>query len=168
MIQIVSVDWVPRLADAGYDALIVSLAPVGLEIGEFLALLNESGSQYDINSTMLIRYIVDRQEAGALSGVEVLGTDLPAALSRPVAPSGIGVDATALWFSGPTENLDGGSDTEVRFYVNGTLALTRRLDLATNRSVALADLGSPTTGDVVQVALVDAAGVVGWWARVTL
>jgi hypothetical protein len=56
----------------------------------------------------------------------------------------------------------------VRFYVNGTLALTQRLDLATNRSVALADLGSPTTGDVVQVALVDAAGVVGWWARVTL
>jgi hypothetical protein len=56
----------------------------------------------------------------------------------------------------------------VRFYVNGTLALTRRLDLATNRSVALADLDSPTTGDVVQVALVDAAGVVGWWERVTL
>jgi hypothetical protein len=87
---------------------------------------------------------------------------------QPAQPTGLGTDATALWFSAPTENLDGGSDTEVRFYVNGTLALTRRLDLATNRSVALADLGSPTTGDVVQVALVDAAGVVGWWARVTL
>ncbi|MFP4346361.1 MAG: hypothetical protein ACLFU8_16865, partial [Anaerolineales bacterium] len=69
----------------------------------------------------------------------------------PARSTGLGTDATALWFSAPTENLDGGSDTEVRFYVNGTLALTQRLDLATNRSVALADLGSPATGDVVQV-----------------
>jgi hypothetical protein len=130
-------DWVPRYEDAGYQALIDSLAPQMLSEADFVAQLNTNGALPDVNLAMLYDLLAELNPGNWV----LLGDTLPTPPVRPARPTGLGTDATSLWFSEPTENLDGGSDTEVRFYVNGTLALAQRLDLATNRSVALADLG---------------------------
>jgi hypothetical protein len=44
MPRILSTDWVSRYEDAGYDALIESLAPQSLKTAEFLEALNDAGS----------------------------------------------------------------------------------------------------------------------------
>lgn len=164
-IKIFSTDWVPRYADAGYDSLISSLAPQGLFQAEFLSSLNASGSQPDMNLDMLLEYIANRQLAGYLQDVIVVGAALPSAPERNVAPDGFGQDVNGVWFSTPTENPEGVSST-MAYYINGQRVLTQSQDLTVDRSVAKSALGNPQVGDVLQVSIIPTTNVTGWWGRV--
>lgn len=155
-------DWIARYQDAGYDALIASVAGRCLADDAFIELMNLIGSQPAITWPMLLMYLADRQGAGALAGVQVWGESLPVAQSRPAAPSGLGSAEWGVWFSSP----DTGTAV-VRWYVNGALKIRREQDLSVNRSATLSELGA-SSGAVVQIAIEDGAGVVGWWARVAL
>lgn len=165
MSRIVSIvtdsDWVARYQDAGYDALISSIAARSLTDDVFVELLNLIGSQPALIWPMLLMYIADRQGAGALAGIQVWGESPPMAQERLDAPTGLGSDANGVWFSTP----DTGT-AMVRWYVNGALKIRREHDLSVNRSATLAELGA-VAGNVVQIAVED-AGVVGWWARIVV
>jgi len=163
MARILSSDWVPRFEDAGYDAILTSLAPRGLEHKAFLEAVNASGSQAEMNMAMLMQYIIDRKASGELETISVYGEGFPAANRRTAAPTGLGGDIGGVWFSGPTENL-GDEDTLVYWYVNGELIVSERMDIRSNRSAPAAVLAAASEGDVIQVCLVD--DVVGWWARI--
>ena len=159
--MIYNLDLIPRAADVGVDAVIRSLSYETLEdMPEFLARLNSQIAPLRLTLGPLYQYLADRQAVGALLDV---GCDdmLPAAIARYAATTGLGADANGVWFSTP----DTGTEI-VRWYVNGALALRREQDLTTNRSATMAELGAQT-GDVVQVCI-EAGGVVGWWARVTV
>ncbi len=108
MIRVLSTDWVCRYEDAGYDALIASLAPQGLEMAEFLAALNDAGSQPPMTENMFLKYAIDRKVAGSLETIDVRGASFPQHTSRPDAPTGLGGDASGVYFSAPTENLEEG------------------------------------------------------------
>lgn len=160
--RIVSTDWIPRCADAGYDAIIESLAPQGLDGEAFVAALNQAGSQPDFNTAMVITYISDRQVANALQSVEVADFgELPPYTLRYGAPGGLGTDGSGVWFGQPATGAEW-----VRWYVNGQLRAREQRDLAADRYMLLATIGA-VAGDVVQIAI-EAGGVVGWWARIVL
>jgi len=163
MARILSTDWIPRYEDAGYDNLIESLAPQGLEHAAFLEAINAAGAQPEMNLAMLMQYVSDRKVAGALVGVEVRGEAYPQAHQRPDAPTGLGGDADGVWFSTPSTNIDE-SDTLVYWYINGELVASERQDVTSNRSAPAAVIDALESGDVVQVAVVGDA--VGWWARI--
>lgn len=154
-------DWIARYQDAGYDALIASVAGRCLADDAFIELVNLIGSQPAITWPMLLMYLADRQGAGALAGVQVWGESLPVAQLRPAAPAGLGAAEWGVWFSTP----DTGT-AMVRWYVNGALKIRREHDLSVNRSATLTELGA-ATGSVVQIAIEDAS-VVGWWARIVI
>jgi hypothetical protein len=163
MAKILSTDWVPRYEDAGYDALIESLAPQGLEMAEFLEALSDAGSQPDLTEEMILKYIIDRKAAGGLETVDVRGASFPQHTSRPAAPTGLGGDADGVWFSAPTENL-GGESTTIYWYVNGEKVASTSQDIRSNRASPQAVADAAEAGDVIQIALVGDA--VGWWARI--
>ena len=156
-----SEDWVPRFEDAGFDDLVKSVAPNSYKGNVLLTELNESNGLSYCTWEMLAKYLADRQEAGALLGIAIM--DGPDAIpeTRYDAPAGIGADSVSVWFSTP----DTGTEY-VRWYVNGELKISRQQDLASNRSATLAELGAEA-GDVIQVCI-EAGGVVGWWARITV
>jgi hypothetical protein len=154
---------VSRYEDAGYDALIESLAPQGLEMVEFLTALNDAGSQAEMTEEMLLKYIIDRKAAGGLETIDVRGASFPQHTDRPDAPTGLGGDADGVWFSAPTENL-GEGETTIYWYVNGEKITSTSQDISSNRASPQAVADAAEVGDVVQVALVGDA--VGWWARV--
>ncbi len=163
VIKILSTDWVCRYEDAGYDVLIESLAPQGLEMAEFLAALNDAGSQPAMTQDMLLKYIIDRKAAGALETIDVRGASFPQHTARPAAPTGLGGDASGVYFSAPVENLGEGSTT-IYWYVNGQQVASTSQDISSNRASPPEVAAAASTGDVVQIALVDDG--VGWWARI--
>jgi hypothetical protein len=165
MIKILSTDWVPRYEDAGYDGLIESLAPQGLEMEAFLAALNDAGSQPDLSEEMLLKYIIDRKAAGGLETVDVRGADFPQHTTRPAAPTGLGGDVSGVYFSAPDENLVEDSTT-IYWYVNGEKVASTSQDISANRASPQAVADKANSGDVVQIALVGDA--VGWWARIAV
>jgi len=160
MAKILSTDWVPRYQDAGYDVLIESLSVEGLEDEAFLTRLNEAGSQPAMSLDMLLKYVIDRKAAGALSTIDIRGAAYPTHTVRAAAPIGIGGDAGGVWFSDPQANLNEDETTTLNWYVNGELTSTGRQDIRTDRSAPGLVLAK---SDVVQVCVVD--GAVGWWAR---
>ena len=85
---------------------------------------------------------------------------MPAATSRPAAPTGLGSDGNAVWYSAPAPE----AETIARWYVNGALAARKTGQYA--NSATLAELGAQA-GDVVQVCI-EAGGIVGWWGRVAV
>lgn len=161
-IRIVSTEWPVLYQDAGYDALITSLAPQMLMQAEFLAALNAAGSQPAMTLSMLLRYIAERQAAGRLRTVEVhSGTLPPVPAQRPDAPEGIGQDASTIWFTTPDEGV-----YDIAVLINGELRKTfDNVDVAANRSVPKAALAPLTAGDVVQISLKDGR-VWGWIGRI--
>lgn len=159
--MIYNLDLIPRAADAGVDAVIRSLSYETIEdMPEFLARINSQITPLRITLGPLYQYLADRQAAGALLDVGC-DAELPDAIARYAAPTGLGTAEWGVWFSTP----DTGTKI-VRWYVNGALVLRRAQDLASNRSATLAELGAQP-GDVVQVCI-EAEGVVGWWGRVTV
>ena len=158
-------DWIPLYCDDGsVSALVKSLARQGLSDVAFIAGFNAASAFPAISWLQFLQLYADLRFAGQLLDVQVnLNADevMPPAVERPAAPSGLGTDGNGVWFSTPTSGL-----ATLRWYVNGAIRLRREQDLATNRSVTLAELDAQP-GDVVQVC-VEAGGVVGWWARVTV
>jgi hypothetical protein len=163
MAKILSTDWVCRYEDAGYDALIVSLAPQSLDMTEFLAALNDAGSQAEMTEGMLLKYIIDRKVAGGLETIDVRDASFPQHTDRPDAPTGLGGDADGVYFSAPTENL-GEGETTIYWYVGGQKVASTSQDISSNRASPQAVADAVSAGDVVQIALVGDA--VGWWARI--
>jgi len=163
MAKILSTDWVPRYKDAGYDALIESLAPQGLGMDEFLTALNDDGSQAAMTEDMFLKYVIDRKVAGELETVDVRGASFPQHSDRPDAPTGLGGDADGVWFSAPTENL-GETATTLYWYVNGQKVASTSQDISTNRASPPEVADTATSGDIIQVSLV--SNNVGWWARI--
>jgi hypothetical protein len=163
MAKILSTDWVPRYEDAGYDALIESLAPQSLKMDAFLAALNDAGSQPAMTDGMLLKYIIDRKAAGGLETIDVRDASFPQHTDRPDAPTGLGGDADGVFFSSPTENLGEGITT-IYWYVNGEKVASTSQDISSNRASPQAVADAAEAGDVIQIALVGDA--VGWWARI--
>lgn len=159
--MIYNADLIPRAADAGVGAVIRSLSYETIEdMPEFLARLNSQITPLRITLQPLLQFVADMHAEGLLLDVAYDG-DLPEAIVRPAAPTGLGGDDSGVWFGAP----DVGT-AFVRWYVNGALAAREERDLSANRYMALADIGAQA-GDVVQVAI-DDAGVVGWWGRVNV
>lgn len=159
--MIYNVDLIPRAADAGVDAVIRSLSYETIEdMPEFLTRLNSQVAPLRLTLGPLYQYLSDRQAGGTLLDV---GCDeaLPTAIARYAAPTGLGAAEWGVWFSTPDTGME-----IVRWYLNGALVLRREQDLASNRSATLAELGAQA-GDVVQVCI-EAGGVVGWLARVSV
>jgi len=155
--RINSTDWIPRCEDAGYDALIASLAPRGLSGREFVAQLNTQGSQMAWSEDMLAQYIADRQHAGALGTVEVVDYRPVTPVERHAAPAAIGgsVAGEAFWVTDTVAPTD-----TVYWYVNGEFRVAKH-----EASVALADLQPLEIGYFLQACFV-VEGVVGWWTRI--
>ena len=149
-------DFVPRLQDAGLDDVILTAFASSITLDTLTAAINDA-TEWNLSPADVVFYIGER---GGL-GLTVTGGSLPAATSRPEAPTGLGSAEWGVWFSAP----DTGTAT-VRWYVNGGLRVRREQDLATNRSATLDELGAQV-GDVVQVCI-EENNVVGWWARVTV
>lgn len=165
MIRILSIDWAPRYEDAGYDALIESLAPQGLEMSDFLTALNAAGSQANLTEDMFLKYVIDRKAADSLETVDVRGASFPPHTNRPDAPTGLGGDVDGVFFSAPTENL-GEEETTIYWYINGQKVAGTSQDISTNRASPQAVADAAQTGDVVQIALVGDG--VGWWGRIVV
>lgn len=159
--MIYNIDLLARAADAGLDAVITSLSYRTIkDMPTLLAQMNSQLTPLCVTHGPLLQYLADRHHVGALLDVAYDG-ELPPPIDRPAAPSGLGTDGSGVWFSTP----DIGQAT-LRWYVNGAIRLRREQELPANRSATLAELDAQS-GDVVQVC-VEAGGVVGWWARVTV
>lgn len=159
--MIYNIDLIPRAADAGLDNVIDSLSNETLDdMPTFVARMNSQITPLRLTIKPLLQYVADRQHVGKLLGVGYDG-ELPTPIERPAAPTGLGTDGNGVWFSTP----DIGT-AMMRWYVNGAIRIRREHDLATNRSATVGELGAQA-GDVVQVC-VEAGGVVGWWARITI
>ena len=87
--------------------------------------------------------------------------ELPQPTARYDAPGELGADGNGVWFGTPATGIEW-----VRWYVNGQLRAREQRDLSVDRSMALSTIGA-VSGDVVQIAI-EAGGVVGWWARISV
>ena len=158
---IYNTDIVTRCQDAGLDVVLHSLSYEMIDdYPGFVTRLNGQIRPLYITQNALLQYLADRHHVGALLDVAFDG-ELPTPIERAAAPAGLGTDGNGVWFSTPSTG-----PATLRWYVNGAIRLRREQDLATNRSVTLAELDAQP-GDVVQVC-VEAGGVVGWWARIEI
>lgn len=157
-------DFIPYLADAGLDATIRSLLGRQTDLQVLTANINQQiseGLRLALSSDEVLTYIGERQQVGVFTDIKPDSGNFPAASTRPEAPTGLGQNEAAIWFSAPA------SDTRViRWYVNGTLMIEKSTDCAADRSMLKSVLGCKI-GDVVQLAEVS-GGVVGWWVRITI
>lgn len=150
--------WIPRERDAGINSTISTIAYQQLEIAEFMTELN-AAIEPDISQNMLFQYVADVQNIGELAEIYIDGAILPTPNERTAAPTGMGQDGYAIWFSAPDTGI-----MTVSWFVNGTLVIERQQDLSTNRAATKAELGvSP--GDVVQVGIIE-NNIAGWWNRI--
>ncbi len=148
-------DFVPRLADAGLDDVILTAFNDTITSEALVEIVNAS-TGLGLSEADLHYYISQR---GGL-GLIVTGGSLASQIARPDAPTGLGQDKAAVWFSEPT-----GGKLTIRWYVNGGLVSEDTRDCATNRAMPKSALECKE-GDVIQVCVVDDNGVVGWWARI--
>jgi hypothetical protein len=173
---ITNIDLLPRLAsNTGFDALVESLSYEELAQGAFLAALyagmggEESGAilvSWDVFKQLLS----DLQGDGRCSSVRLRGddSDLPDAITRPIAPGGIGYDENGIWFTTPDTGI-----YYTRWYVDGELQVRVQKDLSTDRGIIRGsepgqiDCGP---GDTVQIALEDQgdSSIVGWWGKIVI
>lgn len=162
---LVNEGFVPYYADAGLDTVITSLVQTRLSIGqnELLREVNANISLPKISAEMLLQYIIDRQAANYLLGFSFIGTvpDVPATV-RPPAPAGFGANASGLWFSTPNAGV-----YNVAILKNGrVLRIQPDVDLSVNRTIPIAILESPASGDIIQLSLIDPqSGAWGWFGR---
>jgi len=163
-------DLIPRCADAGYAALIDSLAGLNLTESAFLSQLNQQGSGPTIVWSMFLQMLSDLQNEGFCEAVVVQSepaVELPDPIVRTVAPGGIGYDGASIWFSTP----DTGT-YYVRWYKNGELVARVEQDLSSNRSILRGSGDGQMdveAGDVVQICLENQGDIYfGWWGRVEI
>lgn len=165
-----SKDRIPYWESAGLDETINTLLNRQLTLeGMATELKTAIGETFTVE--FLLQYTADRQTAGGLESVELQGdTSLPVGKVRPDAPGGLGDGGggPSVFFSTPSTNLSG-LTTTVRWYKNGSLTTEKSIDLTINRSAdKVSELDGATSGDTVQIALVDESGVVGWWGKIVL
>lgn len=156
-------DLIPRLRNNGIVEKLELWSPFNWALSKILSDLLSSQSEplglpdAMISEDQLLQCIADLKGAGLIPNVEVWGEELPAAIIRPAAPTGLGVSAENVWFS-PPEPCVG----TWRFYVNGVLAATLTDYYITSR----ASLGC-VAGDIVQICQVE-NGICGWWAKIVV
>ena len=157
-IRICRDDIIPRAVDAGILTTLNDYAAQNKtdeEVEEYLATL---GDPEKLTWAQVKEVLADAALAGmaAASTIQLYGDILPDGTVRLAAPAGLGVGSGNVWVTPPEGSYS------LRFYVNGVLKTT-----LTNYNVTdLATLGAGS-GDIIQVCRV-AAGVVGWWARITV
>jgi len=167
--MIYNLDLIPRAADAGVDAVIRSLSYETIEdMPEFLARLNSQITPLRVTLGPLLQYLADRQFVGALVDVAFDG-ELPPPIERPAAPTGVGTDGSAVWYTEPAPD----EATVARWYVMGSLRVCKTGQFA--NSVSMAELEAGMTGEPIQIVpgnkvqvCIEAGGVVGWWRRITV
>lgn len=162
-VMLISDDAIPRLESAGWDLTIISTS-YALSSDNLLLSALENTVPGIASFDLLAEYMADGKLAGRIpANIKLVGDPpvFPGTL-RYDAPTGLGTDGSGVWFSTPN------TDTEiVRWYVNSELKIERSQDLATNRSATLAELEA-APGDTVQVCIVTAGGIVGWWGNILL
>lgn len=161
-------DLVPWLENKGMAAELEKWIPKNFEDSTILDILSDfAGVQLSI--TQLKEILADLLLAGKLEWADISGDSLPTGTTRPVAPTGMGINAENVWANAP------GATYIFRFYVNGILKTT----LQSYYITSLASIGA-VSGDEVAIAVVahedvlegeeiiTPAGTVGWWARATV
>lgn len=154
-------DWIPRYEDAGYVQLVRNLALEFLDFDTFVVKLNQQGTLYPLNANLVNELLRDFYTTGLAVNVLLDGSPPEAGIGRPTRPTGLGQNASDIYFSTPAVG-----SYQVNWYKNGELKISRVQDLATFRSVTKGEMGA-IVGDVIQVALVD-DNVVSYWGRVTV
>lgn len=144
-------DIVPMLR---YDGVATTLAPWLKKNAseEFLIELILMEHSIVLLTRQIRQLLADLRYVGDLPSIDV--SELPTAIERAAAPSGIGINAENVWVSPP------GATYILRFYVNGILKIT----LDNYYITTLASLGA-VSGDVVQICQV-VADVPGWWTSI--
>jgi hypothetical protein len=150
-------DLVPLMVD---DALVVAKTielchkncPVDVMIWE----ISDVSGIDDLTWDELKQFIVDAQEIELLAEVAIAGDELPAAIIRSAAPSGLGVGSGNVWITPIGESYT------IRWYVNGIYKMT----MNNYNLITLSEIGA-ISGDIVQVAQV-VDDVVGWWSRIVV
>lgn len=161
--MIYNADLIPRAQDAGLDSVLESLSYETIDDMQlFLTAVNSQTNPLRITEGPLLQYLADRHLAWALLDVAYDG-ELPQAIARIDAPTGIGYDNDGVWFGLPDTGM-----AFVRWYVNGAIKRREERDLSSNRYITLAELDNPLPGDVVQIAIEGPANTVGWWGRAML
>lgn len=164
-------DIIPMLRDAGIAATLQHWLKTNAS-QEFLIELIQMEHSVVLLPAQVRQLISDLKAVAALEGADV--ADLPQAITRPAAPTGIGCSGGNVWVTPPA------IETTLRFYVNGVHKLSQVCtpDPANGYLTTLTTIGA-VAGDVVQVAavapadvivdeiVVTAKGTVGWWTRIT-
>lgn len=167
--------FIPRLAAAGFDQLLVSEANKRSTHQQILRRYNEAyvngGHVPAMDKAGLFQYMADRQAAGLLGNLHFeldVGEEMPAPISRAAAPT-IHREGNNIVMDTPTANLPAGApNTTVVVYINliQKVSAARDLSSAAQRVVNAASWG--LVGDeTIQVGLV-VDGVHSWLASLTL
>lgn len=168
MTRITLINILPLYRDAGADTTALSLAGQGHDQIAFITQFNAASDLPDLTWDGFLQYLADRRAVGELLEIDVTLLDLPDAISRAVAPAGIGFDANGVWFSTPNTGV-----YDIWWHKNGALAVVQEdQDLSSQRSIVRGtgpgelDVGP---GDVVQIALVTTDTIIcGWAGRTTI
>lgn len=161
-------DFIPWLENRGIVAELTELIPKNYQESTVLDTLSNFAG-VNLSVLQLKELIADLLLAEKLEWAAISGDSLPAGITRPVAPTGLGINAENVWANAP------GATYIFRFYVNGIHKLT----LQDYYITSLASIGA-TSGDEVAIAVVahenvlegetviTPAGTVGWWAKGTV
>ncbi len=164
--RVTASDWIPRYEYYGMADVIRSILPQQLEFASFVEQVNIKADKLqkgllNLSNDMMNLLISDLFSSGKLKEIRFDGL-LPDAVSvsRDVAPTGLGQDATSIFFDEPSVG-----NKEVIWYTNGELKLSEVRDLAANRSVLKADIES-VVSDTVQIAYIDDNDLISWWSSI--
>ena len=156
------------LENMGVVAELEKWIPKNFQESTILDILSDFAG-VDLSILQLKELIADLLLAEKLEWAAISGDSLPAGITRPAAPTGMGINAENVWANAP------GATYIFRFYVNGILKTT----LQSYYITSLASIGA-TSGDEVAIAVVahedvlegeeviTPAGTVGWWAKGTV
>jgi len=119
---------------------------------------------YAVTWEQFKQFISDVVAKGELTTLILEGDTWPATTVRPVAVSGLGIDADNVWFGsyGGVVWGAGHNTGTFRFYVNGVLKIV----LTDYYITSLESIGAEQ-GDTIQICQVT-DGVVGWWASINV
>ena len=151
-------DLIPRWKDDGLCQKLEEWAVSNYSMEKVLTdLMAEHIKPENATSDQLLQFMADTLAANFLENVACFGQDLPAPITRPAAPTGLGMNADNVWFTPPSPLVG-----TWRWYVNGVLKVTQ----ADYNMMARVTLGC-VAGDLVQVCEVS-DGVCGWWAKIVV
>lgn len=146
-------DLIPALADDGIATTLEHWIQRNVS-EECLIELTTADHGIILLPRQLRQLLADMLASGRLPDID--NVNLPEAIARPSAPSGIGCAGGNVWVTPPGETY------ALRFYVNGTF----KLAMSDYYITSLESIGA-VSGDVVQVCQV-VDGVPGWWTRITV